>query len=1511
MSRQRIPAPLFLLLAAVSLFAGRAAAQDCSLSLQYPGFLLTADAGSISFQLIAGAPDCSWTVGEISSGITLTSAASGAGSATISYSYSANTGTSHRDLTVQITSSSGSSVTHDSYQNPPNCTFDLSQPTARTASVGRFAPQAASPAAEGDLTLPKFPISGGETSVLVTPTPSDCGWFVYNPATWITGLPTSAVLQPGYLSFTVAPNDTFDRSAALQMYGGVSSGPFITVSQTGIPQIIRPVSLSPGAVDETYAANFEASGGEGTYVWSAEGLPEGLTLSQSGVLDGTPTAAGSYTVRVTVTDGGGEGNSSTQSFPLTINPALTITGPPALPPGTVAEPYSPVSFTLEGGLSPYTWSATGLPSGLSMNSATGVVSGTPAAGAQGTYQVQIVLSDPGATVRLPLTLIINPPLAITGPTSLPNGAVGEAYPRTPFSSLGGNGTQVWSATGLPAGLAMDQSGAISGTPAAGSQGAYQVNVRLTDGVAVATSTLPLTINPALSITGPATLPRGAVNEAYGPVTFTGAGGLGTYTWSSPNLPAGLVMSPSGVLSGTPAAGSQGSHTITVRLSDPAGIVVTASRPLDINPPLAILTTAIPNGVIHAAYLQTTMQAEGGTPPYRWTAANLPPGLTLSTEGVLSGTATSAGTFSPAITVTDSFSEPQSVRQTFPLTIAEQLVITTTAIPNGVQGKAYAGVTMQAQGGTPRFTWSATGLPAGLAIDPATGTISGTPAVAGPFTATIRVTDVGTPAPQSVAQSFSAIVYTPLVVTTTAVPNRVIRQPYASTLQATGGTTPYSWSLASGSLPDGLVLDRGTGAITGTGATAGTYTFVAKVTDTSVPAQTATQAYTIVIYSTLTMTTSSLPNGTIGTPYSAEFAAEGGASPYSWAIVLGDPPPGLSLNGSGLSGTPAVAGTYTFTLQAGDSGTPTRQLAAKVFTVTIAPSLVILTTSVPTGAVGTAYSASFQADKGQRPYAWSLAAGTLPAGLSLDAAGALTGTPTTGGTYAFTLRVADSSNPPQSVTAKFSATINGSLLITTTSVPNGTVGSSYSVTLAAERGVQPYTWSIAGGSLPAGLSLSAGGAITGTPTTTGAFNFTAKVTDSSNPPLSAAQSYSGTIEQGKLTITTSALPNGTVGTAYSASVAASGGAQPYNWAIDSGSLAPGLSLNATTGAITGTPTTAGPWNVTLRVTDHDSQSATRSFNATIDSSLVITTVLRDGEKGVPYSASLAAQGGQPPYTWALTSGSLPAGLSFSASGASISGTPTDSGSFSITVTVTDAASAKVSKTLSANIGPQPDLSLTGLTPTPQPTTPTNVGVSLASSIAQQLSGSLQLSFHASAASVPEGYHDPALQFASGGTTLPFTIPSGGEDVELPQGGAIQQGTVAGDITVTMNPPLAEPKIVTIPRISPVITANTVRITGVTGSGFSVELTGYSTPRDLASASFTFNAAPGSQVDGASISIDLRDAMTQWYASSDGLANGSLFHIQVPFTLDGDIRAIQSVTVTLTNSVGTSQPVTGGQ
>jgi hypothetical protein len=160
-----------------------------------------------------------------------------------------------------------------------------------------------------------------------------------------------------------------------------------------------------------------------------------------------------------------------------------------------------------------------------------------------------------------------------------------------------------------------------------------------------------------------------------------------------------------------------------------------------------------------------------------------------------------------------------------------------------------------------------------------------------------------------------------------------------------------------------------------------------------------------------------------------------------------------------------------------------------------------------------------------------------------------------------------------------------LAVTTSSLPDGRVGSAYSGALAATGGVPPYSWSLASGSLPPGLTLNAStGAVAGTPTSTGTWSFTARATDAQNPADTATRSLSIRVTAAPVTITTTSLPDARRNRSYQRTLAATGGAPPYAWSLASGSLPPGLTLNAATGVVGGRPTSTGTWSFTVRATD---------------------------------------------------------------------------------------------------------------------------------------------------------------------------------------------------------------------------------------------------------------------------------------------------------------------------------------
>ncbi len=720
-------------------------------------------------------------------------------------------------------------------------------------------------------------------------------------------------------------------------------------------------------------------------------------------------------------------------------------------------------------------------------------------------------------------------------------------------------------------------------------------------------------------------------------------------------------------------------SITLLFMAVASLQGCASSGSDPNPtPIEITTSTLPNGQVGTLY-SAMLGATGGTPPYRWslTSGTLPAGLTLNAStGAITGTPTAAATSTPlTFKVTDSSSPALTQSANLTLTISSAaLVISTSPLPNGQVNTPYT-ATLAATGGTTPYTWSLTSgaLPAGLTLNASTGAITGTPTAAATSTPlTFKVTDSSSPALTQSANLTLTISSAALVISTSPLPNGQVNTPYTATLAATGGTTPYTWSLTSGTLPAGLTLNASTGAITGTPTAAATSTpLTFKVTDSSSPALTQSANLTLTISSAaLVISTSPLPNGQVNTPYTATLAATGGTTPYTWSLTSGTLPAGLTLNAStgAITGTPTAAATSTpLTFKVTDSSSPALTQSANLTLTISSAALVISTSPLPNGQVNTPYTATLAATGGTTPYTWSLTSGALPAGLTLNAStGAITGTPTAAATSTpLTFKVTDSSSPALTQSANLTLTISSAALVISTSpLPNGQVNTPYTATLAATGGTTPYTWSLTSGTLPAGLTLNAStGAITGTPTAAATSTpLTFKVTDSSSPALTQSANLTLTISSAALVISTSPLPNGQVNTPYTATLAATGGTTPYTWSLTSGTLPAGLTLNASTGAITGTPTAAATSTpLTFKVTDSSSPALTQSANLTLtisSAALVISTSpLPNGQVNTPYTATLAATGGMTPYTWSLTSGTLPAGLSLNASTGVISGTPT--------------------------------------------------------------------------------------------------------------------------------------------------------------------------------------------------------------------------------------------------------------
>jgi type IV pilus assembly protein PilY1 len=299
------------------------------------------------------------------------------------------------------------------------------------------------------------------------------------------------------------------------------------------------------------------------------------------------------------------------------NPSSTIyVGAPFTLTMTASSSSAASDFT--GGWSfnpdpPASWLGAAVYSGVKNNQVS--FSGTPGASDVGTFPYDVTVTDNKSKCPGPITFsgtitVKSPPSVIITTLSLPPGTEGVSYTKQVLGTCSGiacPASFIWSASGLPAGLSINpSSGVISGTPAAWTAGDYNVTIKLSDGVFSSESPngdFVLTINSttqALSVTTIG-LNNGDEGMEYS-YTMSGAGGSPPYSWSATGLPSGLSMSLSGLISGTPAAGTAGDHNVTATVTDSLGATANEVFTLHINAEVVAAVSDMPNYCITPPFI---------------------------------------------------------------------------------------------------------------------------------------------------------------------------------------------------------------------------------------------------------------------------------------------------------------------------------------------------------------------------------------------------------------------------------------------------------------------------------------------------------------------------------------------------------------------------------------------------------------------------------------------------------------------------------------------------------------------------------------------------------------------------------------------------------------------------------------------------------------------------------------------------------------------------------------------
>ncbi|GEM_PF-1186367 len=1257
-------------------------------------------------------------------------------------------------------------------------------------------------------------VNTGESNVSLSLTgTSTSGTGFFDPGTGFTGRISASVSGTGVtvnsVTFTSPTSLTLNVTVAAGATAGTrtitvtnpdgqtatSATAILTVNNASCPTItLSPSTLPAGTAGNLYSQTISASGGTApyTYTISLGTLPDSVTLTSGGLLSGTPQYGGTYSFTVQATDANSCTGTQAYSFEVSGCPQITVS-PTTLPNGTISSAYSQ-TLTPSGGTSPYRFAVDSgsLPTNITL-SLRGVLSGTPSGAGLSVFKISITDTN-GCSIFQRYNLQID---AVTG-NYVSLTASGVAYTQD-FNTLAISGTS----STLPTGWLLSETGTNANTTYTAGTGSGTAGDMYSFG---SSSSTERALGGLLSSSLVPSWGAGFVNNTGAAITsilvaYTGeqwrfggnrtplvpdtlkvqlstdATSLSTGTWTK--YDSLQFLSP--VYSGTAAATDGNSSTyrrtksytisglsisngttffIRFYDSNPSGaddglasddfsLTPYTTAPTT-NPGIAVSATPDTVDRGSATLLKATI-TPGGNP----TSTGLAVTADLTTIGgsasqtfyddgtngdVTGGdnifsfsatvpSGTTAGLKTLPFTVTDAQARTNSANLSLLVTIPGCATITLapTTLPSAVVGTAYT-QTITASGGTTPYTYAITSgsLNAGLTLD-STGLLSGTPTAGGTATFTVTATDsnacVG-------FQSYSITASCPTItVSPTTLPAGLTGTPYNQTITASGGTSPYTFAVTSGRLPSALLL-ASDGSISGTPDTAATYTFTITATDNY--GCTGSKAYSVT-FSTPAVTISLT---TLGAPYTQNFdslVSTGTSSvlPAGWYISES----GANANSTYTAGTGAsnTGDTYSY----GDASSTERSLGS-IRSSNLIPSWGAGFTN-NTGSTITHMQIMYTGEQWRLGYTPRTAPDTLKVQLSTDAVNITTGTwttyeglafyspllsgtigPITGNdaghrttlTYTLTgvaiengnsffIRFLDAdvanaddglatddfsitpdtgtpppTNPLISASATPATVVLGSTTLLTATITPGYFPTSTGLAVAGDlssiggSATQTLYDDGTNGDVTPGDNIFSYTATVPSGTTTGLKSLLFTVTDAET--RSNTKSINVTVTCPTITLAPTTLPGGTYNETYTQTITASGGFEPYTFAVTTGSLPQGLVLSSA-GELTGTLEASGTAVFTVTATDDNGCTGTRSYSIAVACPTITVNPLSlpSDTTGKSYTQTITATGGKSPYTFSVTAGSLPDGLTLTEAGL-LDGNLGLTGTSTFTLTATDSS-----------------------------------------------------------------------------------------------------------------------------------------------------------------------------------------------------------------------------------------------